>query len=74
MTTPPTPPQLSKLDNILAIINVALAMLQQIPALSLPIQIEQGFQRILQSALSAYQQETGQPFDIRNIPLEKPVE
>jgi hypothetical protein len=74
LSTPPIQPVPSKLDNILAIINVALGMLAQIPALALPIAVEQGFQRILESALAAYTQETGKAFDVTNIPLEKPVE
>ena len=78
ITTPPTTtpgaPVPSKLDNILAIINIALGALAQIPVLALPIAIEQGFQRILTSALAAYEQESGKPFDLRNIPLEPKVE
>jgi hypothetical protein len=71
-TPPPTPP--SKLQNILAIINLALQGLAAIPALTVPIAIEQAFQQILVNALAAFQAETGKPFDIQNIPLEKPVE
>ena len=75
-TTPPITPAVppSRLQNILAIINLALQGLASIPVLTVPIAIEQSFQRILMNALAAYQQETGQPFNIQNIPLEKPVE
>ena len=70
--TPAVPP--TKLQNILAIINLALQGLAAIPALTVPIAIEQGFQRILMNALAVWQAETGKPFDISQIPLEKPVE
>jgi hypothetical protein len=75
MSTTPTPspaPQ-SKLQNILGIINLALQGLQAIPVLTLPIAIEQTFQGILTNALAAYQQETGKPIDLTQIPLEEPV-
>jgi len=73
-TTPPvTPP--SKLDNILAIINLALQGLAAIvPGAAGAVAIEQALQRILTQGLSLYRQESGKPFDITLIPLEKPVE
>jgi len=45
-----------------------------IPALAVPIAIEQGFQKILTNALAVYQAETGKPFDLTQIPLEKPID
>jgi hypothetical protein len=69
----PTPAPPSKLQNILSIINLALQGLSAVPALTLPIGLEQTFQKILTNALAAYQQETGQPIDLSKIPLETPV-
>lgn len=62
-----------KLQNILTIINFALQALALIPGAAGPIALEQAIQRILMSALAAYQAEAGKPFDITNIPLETPV-
>ena len=77
MSTSPTPspaPPSSKLQNILSIINLALQGLSAIPVLSVPIALEQTFQKILTNALAAYQQETGQPIDLSKIPFETPVQ
>ena len=63
-----------KLQNIVAIINFALQALALIPGAAGPIALEQAIQRILMSALAAYNAEAGKPFDITQIPLEKPVE
>jgi hypothetical protein len=62
------------LDNILAIINFALQALALIPGAAGPIALEQAIQKILMNALAAFQAETGKPFSVANIPLEKPVE
>lgn len=70
MATPVVTPQPSKLQNILGIINLALGALSGIPALGLPIAIEQAFQKILTNALAAYQAETGAPIDLGKIPQE----
>lgn len=73
MATPPIPspsPAGSRLSNILAIINLVLGALSAIPALGLPIAIEQAFQKILTNALAAYQAETGLPIDLTKIPQE----
>lgn len=67
----PAPP--SKLQSILAIINIALQGLSVISVLSGPIKIEQFFQGILTNALAAYQAETGAPLDLTKIPQETPV-
>lgn len=68
-----TPP--SKLDTILGIINLALQGLAAIvPGAAGAVALEQAFQRILTGGLRLYQAETGKPFDITLIPLEKPVE
>jgi hypothetical protein len=72
-TPTPSPAPPSKLQNILSIINLALQGLSTIPVLSLPIALEQTFQKILTNALAAYQQETGQPIDLSKIPQETPV-
>ena len=76
-TTPPVLPvttPVSKVQSILNIINFALGGLAMIPALAVPIAIEQGFQKILTNALAVYQAETGKPFDLTQIPLEKPID
>lgn len=73
MATPPIPspsPAGSRLSSILAIINLVLGALSAIPALGLPIAIEQAFQKILTNALAAYQAETGQPIDLSKLPIE----
>jgi hypothetical protein len=71
MSTPPVvTPQPSKLQLILSIVNLALQGLSTIPALSLPIAIEQTFQGILTKALAAYQAETGAPIDLTKLPQE----
>jgi hypothetical protein len=71
--TPSPAPAGSKLNSILLIINSALAGLSMIPILSLPIQLEQVFQRLLVNSLSLYHAETGQPFDLTKISMEDPV-
>lgn len=68
-TPSPAPP--SKLQNILAIINLVLGALSAVPVLGVPIAIEQAFQKILTNALQAYQQEAGLPIDLSKIPLEE---
>jgi len=76
VSTPPVPLPVSapsKLQTILNIINFALQGLALVPGLGAPIALEQALQRILMNALSAYQAETGKPFDITQIPLETPV-
>jgi hypothetical protein len=70
MSTTPTIPSTSKLQNILTIINFALQALSIIPGLGGPIALEQALQRILTNALAAYNAETGKPFDITQIPHE----
>jgi hypothetical protein len=67
----PSPAPPSKLQNILAIINLVLGALSAIPGFGMPIAIEQAFQKILTNALQAYQQETGMPIDLSKIPLEE---
>lgn len=75
MSTQPTPSPTpsSTLDNILNIINEALGILSIIPALKLPIAIEQSVQRILTKALQSYNQEAGLPFDLTKIPQEAQI-
>lgn len=79
MSTAPTPSPAppTKLQNIISIINGVLQGLTLIPGLGVGVQagiaIEQTLQGILTNALSAYQQETGQPIDLSKIPQESPV-
>jgi hypothetical protein len=68
VTPSPAPP--TKLQSILSIINLALQGLSAIPALTLPIAVEQTFQGILTNALAAYQAENGAPLDLTKIPQE----
>jgi len=77
MSTPPTPPivvqPLSKLDNILLIINAALQGLTLVPVVGPYAALAAQFETILTNALQAYHSEAGQPIDLTKIPLEKPV-
>ena len=72
-TVPVAIPGPSKLQTILNIINFALQGLALVPGLGAPIALEQALQRILMNALAAFQQESGKPFSIAEIPLETPV-
>lgn len=73
MTSSPAVPTVSKTTLILAIIQAALTGLSAVPGAQLPSAIGLTFTSILQNALIAYQQETGQPLDLSKIPLEAPV-
>ena len=66
-TTTPAP---SKLQTILSIIQAALSGLS---VAGLPTALEAVFVDILQSALAAYQAESGQPLNVLNIPIETPL-
>jgi hypothetical protein len=69
----PSPAPTTKLQNILALINIALQGLSLIPGLGTIIGLEQIFQKLLMTGLTAYNQEVGQPFDLTKIPVETPI-
>ncbi len=69
-STPATPAAPSKVETIETIIQVSLTALSTVvPGAALASTLF----TILHNALSLYQQETGQPFDITKIPIEQPV-
>jgi ABC-type uncharacterized transport system permease subunit len=82
-TTPVVPspaPAGSKLQSILGIINIALQGITLAgsftpvgAAITAGVKLEQVFQGLLSNALQLYQQETGQPINLLDIPLETPV-
>jgi hypothetical protein len=83
MSTTPTPtpaPGPTKVENILAIINLALKGLTIAGsftpiggAIAAGVSLEQVFQGLLVNALQAYHAEVGQPIDLSKIPLETQV-
>lgn len=66
-------PTVSKTSLILAIIQAALTGLAVVPGAQVASAVGLTFTQILQNALIAYQQETGQPLDLSKIPLEAQV-
>jgi hypothetical protein len=76
-TTPtptPSPAPPTQAQNILNIINIALQGLTLAssfgPAVAAGVKLEQLFQGMLQSGLAAFQQETGKPINLADIPEE----
>jgi len=59
--------------NILAIIQIALATLQAIPATSVDATIATAFTKILQQGLLAYEAAAGSPLDVTKVPFEAQV-
>lgn len=64
---------MSKLQNILGIVDAALKGLAQIQTAATPAGIADIFVHILQGGLAAYQAETGQPLDVTKLHQETPV-
>ena len=64
---------MSKLTNILAIINLALSALSKIPVVGADASLAAAILGILQAALAEYESQTGQPFDATKIPQQTPV-
>lgn len=73
MASTPIPNPVSKSTLILAIIQAALTGLAAVPGAQVASAVGLTFTSILQNALIAYQQETGQPLDLSKIPLETQV-
>lgn len=65
-----TPPAPTKLQSILAIIQLALSGLSSLPVVGGAASLANVFVGLLTHGLNLYQQETGAPLDLTKIPVE----
>jgi hypothetical protein len=75
MSTQPTPSPAppTKAQNIEAILIAALQALTLLPGIGATAGVVALLANIFVKAQAAYQQETGQPYDLSKVPLETPV-
>jgi hypothetical protein len=68
-TTPPN----TGLTGLLQIIGTVLNVLANLPVIGPEAELASVFLTILQTAMAAVKQQTGQPIDLTKIPFEPPV-